>query len=444
MFDSLSGKQRLILGLFLLFLVDLIWVGSSELTEYIFKTVNYDKPFFTTYFKTAMFVVYLSGFLFKLSWRQRCHWPKQTSAPDTENSQNLSDPVYIGPISSSLTQSLPSTKNVASRKAVRFSDHTEIRVMADTHAEEANLARLSYSDFLKRQAEEARRNRKFPVPTVCKLAIVFCVLWFLAIFAYQEALLLSEAAIVNILSSVSALFTLVLAAVWPSGPSDKFTLSKFLAVLLSLGGTVMVCLSDAELELKFPAGSMWAIVGAVAYALYLVTLKRKVSDDRQLDVPMFFGFVGLFNVVILWPGLLLLHYTKLESFQFPDSTQWLLMLANGLIGTVLSELLWLWGCFLTSSLIGTLALSLTTPLTMIFDIFIKNITYNWMFYVGVGPVFLSFLLVTALSHYDNWDPALVGLKKLTKCITRSLQHARLREMDTETRQHLISSAKSSD
>jgi len=47
-----------------------------------------------------------------------------------------------------------------------------------------------------------------------------------------------------------------------------------------------------------------------------------------------------------------------------------------------------------------------------------------MFYVGVGPVFLSFLLVTALSHYDNWDPALVGLKKLTKCITRSLQHAR--------------------
>jgi len=54
------------------------------------------------------------------------------------------------------------------------------------------------------------------------------------------------------------------------------------------------------------------------------------------------GFVGLFNVVILWPGLLLLHYTKLESFQIPDSTQWLLMLANGLIGTVLSELLWLW------------------------------------------------------------------------------------------------------
>ncbi|KAF6033729.1 hypothetical protein EB796_007971 [Bugula neritina] len=173
MFDSLSGKQRLILGLFLLFLVDLIWVGSSELTEVSgygaivytlhFQTVNYDKPFFTTYSRRPC-VVSLSGFLFKLSWRQRCHWPKQTSAPDTENSQNLSDPVYIGPISSSLTQSLPSTKNVASRKAVRFSDHTEIRVMADTHAEEANLARLSYSDFLKDRQRRLDVTGSSPYP----------------------------------------------------------------------------------------------------------------------------------------------------------------------------------------------------------------------------------------------------------------------------------------
>lgn len=48
-----------------------------------------------------------------------------------------------------------------------------------------------------------------------------------------------------------------------------------------------------------------------------------------------------------------------------------------------------------------------------------------MFYAGVGPVFLSFLAVTALSHYDNWDPALLLIKKFTKCISRAMQSARL-------------------
>lgn len=54
----------------------------------------------------------------------------------------------------------------------------------------------------------------------------------------------------------------------------------------------MVSLSDANMEMKFPSGTVWAVVGAIAYALYLVTLKRKVKDDSQLDIPMFFGKRG--------------------------------------------------------------------------------------------------------------------------------------------------------
>jgi len=52
----------------------------------------------------------------------------------------------------------------------------------------------------------------------------------------------------------------------------------------------MVCLSDAQsVELTFPVGTIWALLSALAYAVYLVTLKRKVPDDEQLDIPMFFG-----------------------------------------------------------------------------------------------------------------------------------------------------------
>ncbi len=52
--------------------------------------------------------------------------------------------------------------------------------------------------------------------------------------------------------------------------------------------------------------------------------------------------------------------------------QWLAMVVNGLIGTVLSELLWLLGCFYTSSLVATLAISLTIPLTMLADVLVKE------------------------------------------------------------------------
>ena len=55
---------------------------------------------------------------------------------------------------------------------------------------------------------------------------------------------------------------------------------------------------------------------------------------------MFFGFVGLFNLAFLWPGLLFCHFTGAETFQLPNLKQWELLVVNGLIGTVLSELLW--------------------------------------------------------------------------------------------------------
>lgn len=52
--------------------------------------------------------------------------------------------------------------------------------------------------------------------------------------------------------------------------------------------------------------------------------------------------MGLFNLLFLWPGFLLLHYTGFEAFELPSQMVWPYILINGLIGTVLSEFLWLW------------------------------------------------------------------------------------------------------
>jgi solute carrier family 35 protein F5 len=86
------------------------------------------------------------------------------------------------------------------------------------------------------------------------------------------------------------------------------------------------------------------------------------------------------------------------------------MLVNSIVGTVFSELLWLFGCFYTSSLVATLAISLTIPLTMFADVLLKDVKYDLLFYVGSVPMFLSFFIVAGLTHMNNWDPILVGLK----------------------------------
>ncbi|ESO86889.1 hypothetical protein LOTGIDRAFT_175977, partial [Lottia gigantea] len=89
-------------------------------------------------------------------------------------------------------------------------------------------------------------------------------------------------------------------------------------------------------------GALWALLSSILYALYLVSLRRKVDHEDKLDIPMFFGFVGIICSVIIWPGFLILHYSKTEIFIWPTRSQWLYITVNGLIGTVFSEFLWLW------------------------------------------------------------------------------------------------------
>lgn len=83
-------------------------------------------------------------------------------------------------------------------------------------------------------------------------------------------------------------------------------------------------------------------------------------------MPMFLGFVGLYSLVLLWPVLLILNYTRLEVIELPDRTTWLSLLLNAFIGTVLSEVLWLWATLVCwgSGRRFKRALHLTIPLLL--------------------------------------------------------------------------------
>ncbi|XP_068185523.1 solute carrier family 35 member F5-like isoform X2 [Antennarius striatus] len=468
--SSAAQRRRMALGVVILLLVDVIWVASSELTSYIFKHQDYNKPFFSTFTKTSMFVLYLLGFMLWRPWRQQCTGTLKRRhaaffadaeayfAPCTTDAtfnNCLSEPLYV-PVKFQDVSSEPSNylsrdcESSSKKQRVRFSNIMEVRQLPSAQALEAKLSRMSYPAAKDHEAM-LRTVGKLTISDVAKISFFFCFVWFLANLSYQEALSDTQVAIVNILSSTSehkensvsvcvfypGLFTLILAAIFPSNSSDRFTLSKLLAVALSMGGVALVSFSSTDNpDGKGILGSFWSLAGAMLYAVYIVMIKRRVDREDKLDIPMFFGFVGLFNLLLLWPGFLLLHYTGFEAFELPSQLVWTYILINGLIGTVLSEFLWLWGCFLTSSLIGTLALSLTIPLSIIADMFMQKVRFSWLFFAGAVPVFLSFFIAALLCHYNNWDPVLVGLRRVYVFICRKHRIHRLPE-DSEQSESLI-------
>lgn len=133
----------------------------------------------------------------------------------------------------------------------------------------------------------------------------------------------------------------------------------------------MVTITDVQGP-KMTKGVVLALLSAFFYASYLVLVKRKSDTEEKIDIPLFFGkffidhsnalqlcelkkikqnkslfitqigFVGLWNLLLLWPMFFVLNFTRIELFELPNHRQFLVLVVNGLIGTVLSEALWLW------------------------------------------------------------------------------------------------------
>lgn len=595
---------RFVIGASILLLVDVLWVASSEITEYLYHEKNFNKPFFTAYVKSIMFSIYIVGFFFCDSWWssyksfslnrlpdyyssiadtdqqnltmddededeeelenddqkniereitlennefqeidlnqpnvsincniddvETTNENKSSASLSTSTSSFIGDSMWL-PIkhcsdNSSLsgrsddddsisgdvtiesltalnkhsTDSLTSSndhkmlisnmnvnfkkkknrrnkrkcrleesnieesslKNTKSKRSVRFSKLIEVRTLSEKHAEDAYISRLSYSAFMRHIYNKTQHNLtsnnessdsisnssdfeyrgpKLNVKDTALLAFYFTPIWFAANLSFHVGLQYSEAGLVNVLSSTTPLFTLLLSIIFPSGSnSDNISLTKLLGVLVFISSVAIISTSEPinhshsqpptvkpepnaiKLQLLnetvMPLGSIWSLVGAFFYAVYIVLMRYNVMHDGMLNFPMFFGFIGLFSLILMWPIILLLNFTQLELFEWPTREQWLLILVNGLCGTVISELLWLWGSFMTSSLVGTISISFTIPMAVYFDVFFKDIEYPRLFFLGTIPMFSSFIIIILVSQYDNWDPILAILEKCVRFI----------------------------
>ena len=192
--------------------------------------------------------------------------------------------------------------------------------------------------------------------------LYFVVPWTCANWALSTALAFTSVSSAVILASTSGFFTLIFGTVFGF---NRFTLARFMAVIFSLIGVVLVSKADNDVtpieDRRKTAiyGDALALFSAVLYAAYVSLLKLGIKEEHRVDMKLFFGFVGILALLGLWPVFFILHFTGLETFELPTSTTVQLgLLANSLI-TVISDYIYVIAMLKTSPLLATVGVSMT-------------------------------------------------------------------------------------
>lgn len=159
------------------------------------------------------------------------------------------------------------------------------------------------------------------------LSLEFCMLWFTANYFASACLEYTSVGSVTILTSTSSVWTLVFCAVMGV---EGFTIRKLCGVLASLAGVVLISTVDLsgssddnrgnfphKTQGQIAIGDAMAFFSAIIYGMYVTVMKRRVGNEDRVNMPLFFGLVGLLNVMLLWPGFFILHFTGIEPVRFP-------------------------------------------------------------------------------------------------------------------------------
>lgn len=332
------------LGVALIVMVAIIWVGASLWIQRIFGDLDYNKPYFLTYFNTTGFSLWNFGFCLQ-SWKS-VPWDnkeeeEEVIADDCPNSRREE----VHPIPT---------------------EETEL-------------------------TGEPSSNIPYSRREILRCALIFCPLWFAANALFNASLSTTSVASNTILSSTSCIWALFLSKLLLN--QDVVRWHKLVAVGMSVGGSCLIAFSDTSSDGNHSiTGDALALLSAFFYGAYTTTIKWLLPTESRYYMGMLFGFVGIINVCFMWPGLLVLDATGLEPFKLPSFEVLWSLVVNALIGTNLSDVMWAKSVVLTSPLVATLGLSLSTPVAMIADAVFNGSTYNAMYISGAISVTVGFIV----------------------------------------------------
>lgn len=266
------------------------------LVQYIFSDHTYDKPFFLLYMNSSVFAASLIPMFIKYLLRSGIHGLRSDVAQlwhgdkhgatgtKTEEDDSGGDPA-LGE-----------------------------RLLVDDDNDDASVLQGGLTG--------SRTPDKLSFRETAKLSLEFCVLWSLANYFASACLEYTSVASVTILTSTSSIWTLVFCALFGV---ESFSLRKLVGVMASLVGVVLISTVDLtggssgdqgsfpeKTTAQVAVGDSMALFSAVIYGLYVTVMKRRVQDEDRVDMRLFFGLVGVYTLVFLWPLFFILNWTDIE------------------------------------------------------------------------------------------------------------------------------------
>lgn len=225
----------------------------------------------------------------------------------------------------------------------------------------------------------------------------------------------------NAVYQLQAAVTVAL-SVWCLG--SRFTEAEGVGILISLVGVFLIVIpplvdepsDDADSNANYVFLGMFAtLLSAVIWAIYQIAWRVIAKDkpemtriDGLMDTVATLGVMGLCNICLGWPVLLVVHLMGVERFEFPSWNLIPSLTRNGLIEYAFDNSLAI-AIYLTSPVVTAMTAPLTIPIALVWDHFLHGSpfqvgNYDWFgsFLVLVGVVWME--LKISLSCFARKNP----------------------------------------
>ena len=221
--------------------------------------------------------------------------------------------------------------------------------------------------------------------------------WLAAQLLYNTSLRYMSVSSNTAISCSSSIFTFLFSVKLLRGYS--FTPTAVAALACCCTGILV--LSSSQLSVN-GAKSNWlgftmALVSCACYGLFTTLLKR-FSTVSKLSVTRMFGYFGVVAIAVGTPIIVAADYVGFDSFAIPKSAVAIFgIVANALIGSVLSDILLAKAVLLLNPVTVSIGLSMSMPVSLMFD----SVVVRSSCVAAIALQFAAVLLISLDNHQQG-------------------------------------------